>query len=91
MLIIDEISFMNKHTLNDLDLRMRDLGKSDFAFGGFPVIIAGDFYQFEPVKRSEEHLIFFRESDTRFEQKPNTIFILSNEHQLRLDVMWGNY
>ena len=78
MLITDEISFMNKHELNDLDLRIRKLGKSDLAFGGFSVIFLGDFRQFEPVRCSPEILLFSRESGTRFEQNLNTIIMLSN-------------
>ena len=37
---------MNKHELNDLDLRIRKLGKGDLTFGGFSVIFAGDFCQY---------------------------------------------
>ena len=58
MLIIDEIPFMNKHDLDDLDMHMCELGNSEFVFGGFSVIFTGDFCQFEPVKGKEEHLLF---------------------------------
>ena len=89
MSIIDEISLRNKHEFNDLDLRIHEHGESGLAFGGFSVIFAGDFCQFEPVRWSPENLLFAKESGTLFEQNLITINILNNEHRFRLDVMWG--
>ena len=78
MLTTDEISFMDKIELNDLDIRMRDLGDNCVAFGGFSVIFAGDLCQFEPVQTKEEHLLFSTQSGTRFGKNMNTVIILSN-------------
>ena len=57
IIVIDEVSFLNKIECDDLDTRLCEIGDKRLAFGGFSVIFAGDVCQFEPVKLTSEHLL----------------------------------
>ena len=64
IVVIDEVSFLNRSEYDDLDTRLRDIGDNRLAFGGFSIIFAGDFCQFEPVKSTPEQLLFSSASES---------------------------
>ena len=55
IVIVDEVYFVKRSGFDDLDRRLREIGRSDCLFGGFSVIFAGDFCQFEPVMSTSEN------------------------------------
>lgn len=54
VLIIDEISMVNKHVLETVEYVARNIRLSTFPFGGIQVIGVGDFYQLPPVHNSSD-------------------------------------
>ena len=90
IVIVDEISFMRRSEFDKLDTRLREIGRKDCLFGGFSVIFAGDFRQFEPMRSKSEELLFsLNPCVSRFEQIINTTIILNNEHRYKKDPEWG--
>jgi hypothetical protein len=51
-LIIDEVSTLDSKIIALLDLRLQQLFKNTLAFGGVPLIFAGDFNQLGPVQKT---------------------------------------
>jgi transposase-like protein len=51
VLIIDEISMLDAHTLDVIDTILRALRQNPAPFGGMQVIFVGDFFQLPPVAR----------------------------------------
>ncbi|ETV85620.1 hypothetical protein H257_02239 [Aphanomyces astaci] len=49
LLLVDEMSMMNKQQLVRLDEALRARTKLDLPFGGINVVLAGDFFQMPPV------------------------------------------
>jgi len=50
LIVIDEASMMTPVTLARIDLHLRLCFDCDKPFGGFDVILIGDFFQFPPVQ-----------------------------------------
>lgn len=50
ILIIDEISMINKYLFNKISRLLQLIKRNDKPFGGIQVIISGDFCQLKPVK-----------------------------------------
>lgn len=50
VLIIDEISMVDSHMFDKLDIIARRLRGNDTPWGGIQLIVAGDFFQLPPVK-----------------------------------------
>ncbi|MEK7631076.1 MAG: AAA family ATPase [Patescibacteria group bacterium] len=51
VLIIDEISMLDAHTLGMIDTILRALRRNPAPFGGMQVIFVGDFFQLPPIAR----------------------------------------
>ncbi len=49
VLIIDEISMLHAKQLNIVNQVLKHVRKSDKAFGGIQVVVAGDFFQLPPI------------------------------------------
>ena len=57
LLFIDEISFMSKTKLENLDRYLKiQTGRSDMLLGGVHIVFAGDFYQIPPVLEEKKAL-----------------------------------
>lgn len=54
LLIIDEISMVRPDVLDQLDLILRNLKKSPYAFGGTQLLLIGDLSQLSPIVRDDE-------------------------------------
>ena len=81
LLIIDEISFMSKTTLENLDKYLRIMtGRKQYLFGGVHIIVAEDFYQIPPVAEGSEAL--YKEYCIQWEAL-NAAIILKNNHRFR--------
>ena len=52
------MSFLNRLEYDDLDTHLCKFGDKRLAFGGFLIIFAGDFCQFEPFRSTSEQLLF---------------------------------
>jgi ATP-dependent DNA helicase PIF1 len=52
--IIDEISMIDKRTLDNVDRIMRHIRRNDAPFGGVQMIFVGDFFQLPPITRRGE-------------------------------------
>lgn len=52
MLVIDEVSMLDKRLFELLDTIARSVRKSDLPFGGIQIIAVGDFLQLPPVSRT---------------------------------------
>ena len=89
IVVIDEVSFLNRSEFDDLDKRLQEIGDTLLPFGGFSIIFACDFCQFEPVKSTSEQLLFYAETESRFEQMANATVILENKHCFKNDPEWG--
>ena len=51
MIIIDEANMLHRRVFQAIDKTLRDLTKADEPFGGFTVVVSGDFRQCLPVVR----------------------------------------
>lgn len=83
IVVIDKESFLNRKEFDDLYTQLHEIGHRTEVFGGFSIIFAGDFCQFEPVKSTSEHLLFSAVPPSRFEQLLNATVILENKHHFR--------
>ena len=86
IVIVDEVSFMRRSEFDRLDTRLREIGRRDCLFGGFSVIFAGNFCQFEPMRSTSEQLLFsLNPCVSQFEQIVNTTIILNNKDRYKND------
>jgi len=49
LVVIDEMSMLSPAFLAQIDARLRIVSKHDVPFGGYKVLLMGDFYQLPPV------------------------------------------
>lgn len=90
IVIVDEVSFMKRSEFDDLDNRLRGIGRNDCLFGGFSVIFAF-FCQFEPVMSTSKHLLFsLNPCESTFENIINATIFLNNKHCFKHDPEWGD-
>ena len=59
VLIIDEVSMLDAHTLAMVDSAVRTLRGNERPFGGLQVIFVGDFFQLPPVSKGEQSKFAF--------------------------------
>lgn len=52
VIVIDEAPMMDVYIMESIDATLRDIFESDKAFGGLPIILAGDFRQILPVVKN---------------------------------------
>jgi hypothetical protein len=83
ILVIDEVSFMGDSTLQMLNKKLTNIGQTNKLFGGFTIILIGNFWQMEPVCSKETDFMFSTLSSMEWRQKINAIIILDNDHQFK--------
>lgn len=89
ILIMDEISFMTKQQLNNIDKRLQGIFNCAEPFGGMSVIFSGDFRQMEFGSVSNEQLLYTTHSKMEFENLLNAALILENKHRFKDDPEFG--
>lgn len=81
VLIIDEISMLDAHTLDNVNKVLKNIKDPTKAFGGVQIIFVGDFFQLPPVtRRGEESKFFAFHALAWKEAKPLTCYL---EEQFR--------
>ena len=55
VLVVDEISMLDKHVFEVLDQIARQLKQLDEPFGGMQVLVVGDFMQLPPVNKDRRN------------------------------------
>ncbi len=60
VLIIDEVSMLDGHVLDAVDVIMRAFKDKTKSFGGLQVVLSGDLFQLPPVTRSGEPFFVFK-------------------------------
>lgn len=83
VLIIDEVSMLNGHTLDNVDriLRfLRDTNLQGIPFGGLQVIFVGDFFQLPPVVKGKRKMEYTFESAS-WEQAAPVVCYLTEQHR----------
>ncbi len=84
VLIIDEVSMLDAHTLTMVDNAVRTLRGSEQPFGGLQVIFVGDFFQLPPVSKGEPSKFAF-ESPAWKEANPLHCY-LNEQHRQDDDI-----
>ncbi len=62
VLIIDEVSMLAAHTLENLNTVLKLLRQSNEPFGGLQIVLSGDFFQLPPVARFSSEFSYDFES-----------------------------
>ena len=84
VLIIDEVSMLDAHTLTMVDSAVRTLRGNEQPFGGLQVIFVGDFFQLPPVSKGEPSKFAF-ESPAWKEANPLHCY-LNEQHRQDDDI-----
>ena len=88
ILIIDEISFMNTHDIENLDKKLRDLMRNgNSLFGGMNIIFCGDFRQLEPC--TGKALYSSNHADKKWVHSINVYIELKGTWRFKDDPEWG--
>lgn len=80
VLIIDEISMLSGDVLGMVDQVLREVKRSESAFGGMQVILVGDFFQLPPIGKGGREVPFAFESDAWQRLNPLTLY-LDEQHR----------
>ena len=83
ILIIDEVSMLNKQTFETIDYICKRFRRSKDPFGGIQIICSGDFYQLPPIGKTDEEKKFCFESDKWNETFDHHIVFTENFRQCR--------
>ena len=87
MIIVDEISFANRKTLELLHEKLGEIRQNQtLRYGGIPILFAGDFTQLRPV--SGDPLYLFPDFDHWWDWV-HTMFELRTNHRFHNDKAWG--
>ena len=90
ILIIDEISFFTRASLEKLDRHLKNIkGRQDRPYGGVSIVFSGDFHQLRPVKCDEHGVLYEGVMNGLFEGSINTAIILENSHRFDNDLQFG--
>jgi hypothetical protein len=76
---------MSDKILEALDVKLKEIGNRAKPFGGFSIIIAGDFCQLEHVGSTEFDVMFSSLSSKHWDNCINAINILDNVHRFKED------
>jgi len=98
VLVIDEVSLVNREVFEKLDAMARALRKQDVPFGGIQVIVCGDFLQLPPIQdqqtqsqsqapTQDEKNTFCFQSPLWKEMFANTTYCLQTVHR-SVDPEW---
>lgn len=80
VLIIDEISMLDGHTLTMVDAVCKKVRALPLPFGGLQVVLVGDFFQLPPVGRDGNVVQFAFDADAWSDAK-FTVCYLSEQHR----------
>lgn len=86
ILIIDEISMLDGHTLFAVDTACKALRNSTASFGGMQVVFVGDFFQLPPVSRAGDAPMKFAFLSPSWSEANPTVCYLSEQHRQEDDV-----
>jgi len=91
VLVIDEISMLQKHQLDMVDTIARSLLEPDEAFGGMQVIVCGDFFQLPPISRGNAltHEKQFAFEASAWERGDFYVCYLHEQHRQGNDPLYG--
>ena len=82
VLIIDEISMLDGHTLATINTVCKAFKRNEKPFGGMQIVVVGDFFQLPPITRQgEEAALFAFESPTWREANFLTCYIGEQHRQ----------
>ena len=82
------MSFMSESELILLDLRLRPYRNRNKIYGGFSIIVCGNFRQLQIIGDRRE-LLYSRDSQRIFESSLNGMIILNNNHRFKDDPEYG--
>ncbi|KAF0742563.1 hypothetical protein Ae201684P_008747 [Aphanomyces euteiches] len=100
LLLVDEMSMMNKQHLVRLDEALRARTKLDIPFGGINIVLAGDFFQMPPVggkpmytplsvPNVDMKLDLFEDSGFSLWRSFTTVVVLDENVRFAKDPEWG--
>ena len=84
MLIIDEVSFLDKDNIGKWDKNLRKLKEKDFIYGGVYVFFVGNFFEMLPAKGSS----LFKNNTIQFNVINRAVF-LNISHRFEDDPLYG--
>ena len=90
MVIVDEVSFMNKTDFENLNRHLNiicDADESKEKFGNLQVLLAGDFAQLPPPKATP---LYQCKNLDLWEDHVNTYLPLNSNHRFKEDKRWGD-
>ncbi len=80
---------MSDKNLNSLDVKLKEIGNRAKPFGGYLIILSGDFRQLEPAGSTELDLLFSSLSIKYRDDCINAIIILDNDYHFKEDPEYG--
>lgn len=80
VLIIDEVSMLSGEVLGMVDAVLREVRRSERAFGGLQVVLVGDFFQLPPVSKAGRPASFAFESNSWKALNPVPLY-LDEQHR----------
>ena len=87
MVIIDEISFCDRKTMNSINSTLCRLRQNErIPFGGLSIVFSGDFRQLEPPSKSKA---LYEDICPAFQYKINCFMELQGQHRFKDDPMFG--
>ena len=88
VLIIDEISMLHAHQLDNVDKICRYLKEETFLpFGGLQVVLCGDFFQLPPVQKNRNEKVKFAHASRVWQEMKLKICYLDEQHRQEDDRM----
>lgn len=88
VLVIDEISMMDRKLLDMINLILKTVRQSNEPFGGMQVVFVGDFFQLPPITKQGEIVHYAFESYAWQEAKPIVCY-LSEQHRQEDELFLG--
>ncbi len=88
VLIIDEISMLHAHQLDNVDKICRYLKEETFLpFGGLQVVLCGDFFQLPPVQKNRSEKVKFAHTSQVWQEMKLKVCYLDEQHRQEDDRM----
>lgn len=88
VLLIDEISMLHAHQLDNVDKICRYLKEETFLpFGGLQVVLCGDFFQLPPVQKNKSEKVKFAHTSQIWQEMKLKICYLDEQHRQEDDRM----
>lgn len=87
VLIIDEISMLDKVMINNIDYILRYMRDRNEPFGGLQIVFVGDFFQLPPVVKGEKAVEFAFESGAWKEADPIVCYLTEQHRQNDLEFL----